>query len=150
MNPSAQVPPEKFVESMKDEIERYAKEVMEAVNKAPDGRGLLAAKNTFATFRLRCGAGFLGVPFSSGWMRRKPLFPPPHHPTTGERLRQVVEAVGRGVLRVQQDDAIAVTWHAEDCVIAEGKKRREDACLHGLRRRDGADHHRRREDQTPR
>jgi hypothetical protein len=38
MNPIAQVAPEKFVETMKDEkIEQYAKEVMEAVNKAPDG-----------------------------------------------------------------------------------------------------------------
>ena len=37
MNPAAQVPPKKFVETMKDEIEQYAKDVMEAVNKAPDG-----------------------------------------------------------------------------------------------------------------
>ena len=37
MNPTAQVTPEKFVETMKDEIEQYAKDVMEAVNKAPDG-----------------------------------------------------------------------------------------------------------------
>ena len=37
MNPTAQVPPEKFVETMKQEFEQYAKDVMEAVNKAPDG-----------------------------------------------------------------------------------------------------------------
>ena len=37
MNPTAQVAPEKFVETMKDEIEQYAREVMEAVNSAPDG-----------------------------------------------------------------------------------------------------------------
>ena len=37
MNPTTQVAPEKFVETMKDEIEQYAKDVMEAVNKAPDG-----------------------------------------------------------------------------------------------------------------
>jgi hypothetical protein len=37
MNPTAQVAPEKFVETMKDEIEQYAKDVMEAVNNAPDG-----------------------------------------------------------------------------------------------------------------
>jgi hypothetical protein len=37
MNPTAQVASEKFVETMKDEIEQYAKDVMEAVNKAPDG-----------------------------------------------------------------------------------------------------------------
>ena len=37
MNPTAQVAPEKLVETMKNEIEQYAKDVMEAVNKAPDG-----------------------------------------------------------------------------------------------------------------
>lgn len=36
---------------------------------------------------------------------------------SGERLRQVVEAAGRRVLKAQQDDAIAVTWHAEDCRV---------------------------------
>jgi len=36
---------------------------------------------------------------------------------SGERLRQVVEAAGRRVLKAQQDDAIAVTWHADDCVV---------------------------------
>jgi len=40
---------------------------------------------------------------------------------SGERLRQVVEAAGRRVLKGQQDDAIAVTWHAEDCVVPEGQ-----------------------------
>lgn len=40
---------------------------------------------------------------------------------SGERLRQVVEAVGRGVLQAQQDNTIAVTWHAEDCVLPEGE-----------------------------
>ena len=45
----------------------------------------------------------------------------------GERLRQVVEAAGRRVLKAQQDDAIAVAWHAEDCVVpndAIGEKTR--------------------------
>ena len=37
MEPSPRVPPQQFVESMKDEFEQYAKEVMEAVNEAPDG-----------------------------------------------------------------------------------------------------------------
>ena len=41
---------------------------------------------------------------------------------SGERLRQVVEAAGRGILKAQQNDAISVTWHAEDCVVAEGEK----------------------------
>jgi hypothetical protein len=39
---------------------------------------------------------------------------------SGERLRQVVEAAGRRVLKAQQDDAIAVTWHAEDCTLPDG------------------------------
>lgn len=47
---------------------------------------------------------------------------------SGERLRQVVEAAGRRVLKAQQDNAIAVTWHAKDCVVPEeakgGEKRR--------------------------
>ena len=38
---------------------------------------------------------------------------------SGERLRQVVEAAGRRVLKAQQDNAIAVTWHAQDCVVPE-------------------------------
>jgi hypothetical protein len=36
---------------------------------------------------------------------------------SGEWLRQVVEAVGRNVLQAQQDNTIAVAWHAEDCVV---------------------------------
>jgi len=39
----------------------------------------------------------------------------------GERLRQVVEAVGRHVLKAQQDNTIAVTWHAEDCLVPDGE-----------------------------
>jgi hypothetical protein len=38
---------------------------------------------------------------------------------SGERLRQVVEAAGRRALLAQQDDAIAVAWHAEDCVVPD-------------------------------
>lgn len=41
---------------------------------------------------------------------------------SGERLRQVVEAAGRRVLAAQQDDTIAVAWHAEDCVVPDGEK----------------------------
>ena len=37
MKPTMQVAAEKFAETMKDEIEQYAKDVMEAVNNAPDG-----------------------------------------------------------------------------------------------------------------
>jgi len=44
MKPAPQVPPEQFVESMKGEIEQYVKEVMEAVNGAPDGEWLAGSE----------------------------------------------------------------------------------------------------------
>ena len=37
METSPRVSPQQFAESMKDEIEQFAKDVMEAVNNAPDG-----------------------------------------------------------------------------------------------------------------
>jgi sugar-specific transcriptional regulator TrmB len=44
MSQSPQVPPEEFVESMKDELEQYAKEVMEAVNQAADGEWIAGSE----------------------------------------------------------------------------------------------------------
>ena len=44
MNPTAQVASEKFVETMKDEIEQYTRNVMEAVNKAPDGEWIAGSE----------------------------------------------------------------------------------------------------------
>ena len=44
MKPTPRVPPEQFVESMKDEIEQYVKEVMEAVNAAPDGEWIAGSE----------------------------------------------------------------------------------------------------------
>ena len=38
METSPRVPPQQFAESMKQEFEEFAKEVMEAVNDAPDGQ----------------------------------------------------------------------------------------------------------------
>jgi hypothetical protein len=38
METSPQVSPQQFAESMKQEFEEFAKEVMEAVNAAPDGQ----------------------------------------------------------------------------------------------------------------
>jgi hypothetical protein len=43
---------------------------------------------------------------------------------SGERLRQVVEAAGRRVLKAQQDNDIPVTWHAQDCVVPEDTTRK--------------------------
>ena len=40
---------------------------------------------------------------------------------SGERLRQEVEAAGRRMLKAQQDDAVAVTWRAEDCIVPDGE-----------------------------
>ena len=37
MSQSPRVPPEQFSESMREEVEQYLKQVMEAVNQAPDG-----------------------------------------------------------------------------------------------------------------
>jgi len=44
MSQSPRVPPEEFVESMKDELEQYAKEVMEAVNQAADGEWIAGSE----------------------------------------------------------------------------------------------------------
>ena len=37
MSQSPQVPPEEFVESMREEVDEYLTQIMEAVNEAPDG-----------------------------------------------------------------------------------------------------------------
>lgn len=42
---------------------------------------------------------------------------------SGERLRQEVEAAGRRVLEAQQNNGVAVTWHAQDCVVPEEDNR---------------------------
>jgi hypothetical protein len=44
MNPTPRVPPEQLVESMKEEIEQYVKEVMETVNQAPDGEWIAGSE----------------------------------------------------------------------------------------------------------
>jgi hypothetical protein len=44
MNPKPRVPPEQFVESMKEEMDQYLKEVMEAVNKARDGEWIAGSE----------------------------------------------------------------------------------------------------------
>jgi hypothetical protein len=44
MNPKPRVPPEQFVESMKEEMDQYLREVMEAVNKARDGEWIAGSE----------------------------------------------------------------------------------------------------------
>lgn len=44
METSPRVSPEQFAESMKQEFEQFAKEVMEAVNDAPDGQWIVGSE----------------------------------------------------------------------------------------------------------
>jgi len=44
MSQSPRVPPEEFVESMRGEMEQYLKQVMEAVNQAPDGEWIAGSE----------------------------------------------------------------------------------------------------------
>ena len=44
METSPRVSPQQFAESMKDEIEQFAKQVMEAVNDAPDGEWIAGSE----------------------------------------------------------------------------------------------------------
>ena len=44
---------------------------------------------------------------------------------SGERLRQEVEAAGRHVLEAQQNNGVAVTWRAQDCVVPEEDQTRK-------------------------
>ena len=44
MNLTPRVPPEQLVESMKEDMEQYVKEVMKAVNQAPDGEWIAGSE----------------------------------------------------------------------------------------------------------
>ena len=44
MESSPRVPPQQFAESMKQEFEEFAKQVMEAVNDAPDGQWIAGSE----------------------------------------------------------------------------------------------------------
>ena len=44
MEASPRVSPQQFAESMKQEVEEFAKEVMEAVNDAPDGQWIAGSE----------------------------------------------------------------------------------------------------------
>ena len=44
METSPRVPPQQFADSMKQEFEEFAKQVMEAVNDAPDGQWIAASE----------------------------------------------------------------------------------------------------------
>jgi hypothetical protein len=44
METSPRVSPQQFAESMKDDIEQFAKQVMEAVNDAPDGEWIAGSE----------------------------------------------------------------------------------------------------------
>ena len=44
MEPTSRVAPQEFADSMKQEMEEYLKEVMEAVNSAPDGQWIAGSE----------------------------------------------------------------------------------------------------------
>jgi hypothetical protein len=51
MEPSPRVPPQQFAESMKQELEEFAKQVMEAVNDAPDGQWIAGSEEQVRDLR---------------------------------------------------------------------------------------------------
>jgi hypothetical protein len=44
MSQSPRVPPKEFVESMREEVDQYLEQVMEAVNQAPDGEWIAGSE----------------------------------------------------------------------------------------------------------
>ena len=44
MSESPKVPPEQFAETMREEVEQYLKQIMEAVNQAPDGAWIFGSE----------------------------------------------------------------------------------------------------------
>ena len=58
MSQSPKVSPDVFVESMRDEVEEYLKQIMEAVNDAPDGNWIAGSeeqvRDISAKIRQRC------------------------------------------------------------------------------------------------
>ena len=58
MSQSPKVSPEAFAESMRDEVEKYLKQIMEAVNDAPDGNWIAGSeeqvRDISAKIRQRC------------------------------------------------------------------------------------------------
>jgi hypothetical protein len=44
MSQSPQVPPEQFAQAMREEMEQFAKQVMAAVNQAPDGEWIAGSE----------------------------------------------------------------------------------------------------------
>jgi hypothetical protein len=58
MSLSPKVRPEDFVESMRDEVDQYLKQVMEAVNDAPDGNWIAGSeeqvRDIIGKMRQRC------------------------------------------------------------------------------------------------
>ena len=44
MSESPRVPPEQFARAMREEMEQFAKQVMEAVNQAPDGEWIAGSE----------------------------------------------------------------------------------------------------------
>ena len=88
MNPTTQVASEKFVETMKDEIEQYAKDVMEAVNNAPDGQWIAGSeeqvRDLCAEMRRRVFERALQKRVDAAEAAFPPSAPSNHRQATGE------------------------------------------------------------------
>jgi hypothetical protein len=80
------VSPEQFAESMREEVEQYLKQVMEAVNQAPDGAWISGSEEQVRDIAAAMRQRIFQKAVQGESMRRKPLFPPPHDPTTKKRL----------------------------------------------------------------
>ena len=76
MSQSPQVPPEQFVESMREEVEQYLKQMMEAVNKRRMAIGLLAVRNRFEILPQRCGSGIFEQAVQKRVDAAEAAFPP--------------------------------------------------------------------------
>ena len=87
MSQSPRVPPEQFAESMREEVDEFLKQVMEAVNEAPDGQWISGSEEQV---RDLTGAMRQRI-FQRAVQRRvdaaEAAFPPPHHPTTASGWR---------------------------------------------------------------
>ena len=56
MSQSPKVSPDAFVESMRDEVEQYLKQIMEAVNDAPDGNWIAGSEEQVQRHRRKDAA----------------------------------------------------------------------------------------------
>ena len=82
------VPPQEFAESMKQEFEEFAKEVMEAVNNAPDGQWIAGSeeqvRDLSAEMRRRVFEAAVQKRVDAAEAAFPPSAPSDHRQATGE------------------------------------------------------------------